>query len=152
MLEDLVKKLEPVVAAFEGIDLTDGARAAADIEERVPYTGETVGTIRELAESGYEAGWLAPHENGPLRYGRVAKNLGGYSVDAVCMRTPGPKHRHPNGEISLCFAREGDPKFDGHGAGWVVLPPDSAHAPTVAGGEMLILYFLPGGAMEWLER
>jgi hypothetical protein len=32
----------------------------------------------------------------------------------------------------------------------VVFPPDSAHVPTVTGGRMLIVYFLPGGAVEWI--
>lgn len=151
MLEQLTQELEPVVAAFDGIDLSDPQAAAAAIEERIPYGGDKVAKIRALAESGYEDGWLTPHENGPLRYGRVAKDLDGYSVDAVCMNTPGPKHRHPEGEISLCFVRDGEPAFDGHGAGWVVLPPGSAHVPTVAGGTMLIIYFLPGGSVEWLK-
>lgn len=150
MLDTLTKELEPVVAAFDGIDLHDAKAAAAAIETRIPAAGPVVARIRELAESGYEDGWLTPHENGSVRYGRVAKDLGGYSVDAVCMNTPGPKHRHPQGEISLCFRRDGEPQFDGHGAGWVVLPPDSVHVPTVTGGTMLILYFLPGGSVEWL--
>ncbi len=150
MLDQLTDELAPIIAQFEGIDLTDGKAAAAAIEERVPYGGPAVAKIRELAEAAYEAGTLTPKENGPLQFGRVAKDCGGYSIDAVCMNTPGPKHRHPAGEISLCFVRDGEPKFDGHGAGWVVLPPGSAHVPTVAGGTMLILYFLPGGEMEWL--
>lgn len=151
MTELLLSRLAPAVEAFDGIDLTDGKAAAAAIEQRLPYAGDAVAAIREAAEAAFEAGTLTPHENGPLSYGRVAKDLGGYSVDAVCMNTPGPKHLHPNGEISLCFARDGEPEFDGHGAGWVVLPPGSAHVPTVAGGTMLILYFLPEGAVEWLK-
>lgn len=150
MLETLTKELEPVVAAFEGIDLSDGKAAAAAIEAKLPFVGDTVAKIKQLAFDGYEAGWLTPNENGPVRFGRVAKSLGGYSVDAVCMNTPGPKHRHPKGEISLCWARDGEPQFDGHSEGWVVLPTDSTHVPTVRGGTMLIIYFLPGGEVEWL--
>ncbi|MCA8941730.1 MAG: DUF4863 family protein [Planctomycetes bacterium] len=151
MLETLTRELAPLVEAFDGVDLSDGKAAAAAIEARIPYASATVTRIRDLANEGYEAGWLTPNENGPLRFGRVAKDLDGYSVDAVCMDSTGPKHRHPKGEISLCFVRDGEPRFDGHAAGWVVLPTDSTHVPTVRGGTMLILYFLPGGEVEWLR-
>ena len=40
-------------------------------------------------------------------------------------------------------------RFDGNAPGWVVYGRGSAHVPTVTGGEMLILYFLPGGAIEF---
>ena len=35
--------------------------------------------------------------------------------------------------------------------GWVVYGPDSVRVPTVRDGEMLILYFLPGAAIEFLK-
>ena len=43
------------------------------------------------------------------------------------------------------FALHGHPRFDGHGPGWLVYPPNSRHVPTVTGGRMLIAYFLPAG-------
>ena len=67
------------------------------------------------------------------------------------MTGPGPKHRHPTGEVDYCVALEGEPTFDGQPPGWVVMAPDSVHVPTVAGGAMLIVYLLPQGAMEFLE-
>ena len=66
------------------------------------------------------------------------------------MDSPGPQHRHGNGEVDLCFTTRGDARFDGHAQGWVVYPPGSVHVPTVTQGEMLILYFLPGGAIEFM--
>ena len=62
----------------------------------------------------------------------------------------GPKHRHPNGEIDLCFTLRGEARFDGRPEGWVVYGQDTTHVPTVRDGQMLILYFLPGGAIEFL--
>ncbi|HNC99809.1 MAG TPA: DUF4863 family protein [Myxococcota bacterium] len=44
---------------------------------------------------------------------------------------------------------EGTPRFDGHGERWVVYPPGSRHIPTVAGGRMFILYFVPNGALRF---
>ena len=45
---------------------------------------------------------------------------------------------------------DGTPDFDGHGSGWAVYPSGSVHVPDVTGGTMLILYFLPGGEIEWI--
>ena len=67
------------------------------------------------------------------------------------MNGPGPLHRHPQGEVNYCVALDGAPTFDGQPAGWVVMTPESKHVPTVAGGEMLIVYLLPEGAIEFLE-
>ena len=52
--------------------------------------------------------------------------------------------------VRSCERRfEGEPTFDGHEPGWVVFPPGSHHIPTVEGGTMLFLYFMPGGAVVW---
>ena len=75
----------------------------------------------------------------------------GFSIDVVVMNGAGPRHRHPLGEVDYCVALDGDPTFDGRAPGWVVMPTDSTHVPTVAGGTMLIVYLLPEGAMEFLE-
>ena len=86
-----------------------------------------------------------------MRFGRVSKALPetrDFAVDAVDMEGPGPPHTHPRGELNLCFALDGSPTFDGQPPGWVVLGPGSWHVPTVAGGRMAILYFLPGGAWQ----
>src|SRR5690606_34921885 len=128
----------------------DPAAARAEIERRLPFDGPAVKAVREAAMAGAEAGWLLPRQNGEVRFGRVTKSLHGFSVDAVLMSTPGPQHRHPNGEIDLCFTTKGDARFDGHPQGWVVFGPMSVHIPTVSDGEMLILYFLPGGAIEFM--
>jgi hypothetical protein len=66
------------------------------------------------------------------------------------MTGPGPRHRHPRGELNYCIALEGAPTFMGQAPGWVVEPPGSEHVPTVAGGRMLIVYLLPQGEIEFL--
>ena len=149
-IETFTEQLRPLAEALEGVDLSDPAAARDVVEARLPFAGEAIQAVRAAAEAGAEAGWLLPRENGGIRFGRVTKDLAGFSVDAVLMRTPGPRHRHPNGEIDLCFTRSGEARFDGHPEGWVVYGPDSVHVPTVKDGEMLILYFLPGAAIEFL--
>lgn len=151
-LESFVELLRPLAEKLKGVDLTDPARARTAIEGIAPFSGETVQSIRAAAIAGKDAGWLCPKQNGAIKFGRPAKDLCGFTVDAVLMSTPGPRHRHGNGEIDLCFTLSGQATFDGHPEGWVVFRPGSVHVPTVAGGEMLILYFLPGGAIEFLTN
>jgi hypothetical protein len=98
-----------------------------------------------------EHGWLCPRSAGPrVRFGRLAKDLGGYAVDAVWMDDgAGMGHTHTRGEINLCLPWSGEPRFDGRAPGWVVFPPGSHHIPTVTGGAMLFVYFTPGGEVVW---
>jgi hypothetical protein len=149
-MESLAELLAPLAAELAGVDLSDAGAARDEVERRAAFGGEQIAAIRAAAEQGAAEGWLLPKAAGELRFGRVAKDLHGFSVDAVLMSTPGPKHRHPNGEIDLCFTRSGEARFDGQPEGWVVYGPDSVHVPTVRDGEMLILYFLPGAAIEFL--
>jgi hypothetical protein len=109
--------------------------------------------LKDACRDGVAAGWLCEREAGGIRYGRIFKpapDLHDYSVDVVDMHeVVGPHHRHPHGEIDLVMPVEGDARFDGRPAGWVVLPPGSAHRPTVTAGRALVLYLLPQGAIEF---
>ena len=147
--EQFVELLRPLAQALHGLDV-DAPDAAARAERSAPFAGAAVAAVRAAAVANVDSPWLLPKAQGGIRFGRVAKELLGFSVDAVLMDVPGPRHRHPHGEIDLCIATKGDPRFDGKPAGWVVYGKDSVHVPTVRGGEMLILYFLPGGAIEFL--
>lgn len=113
----------------------------------------TYADLKTLCEAGTAAGWLCNREGGGIRYGRIFKpdaGLHDFSVDVVDMRdVVGPHHVHPLGEIDLVMPQEGDARFDGHGAGWVVMPPGSAHRPTVTGGRALVLYLLPQGKIQF---
>ncbi len=142
--------LQPLAAQLRHVDV-DAADAARRVQRLLPFRGGLVSAVRAAALAAIDTPWLLPKENGGIRFGRLTKNLVGFSVDAVLMDQPGPRHRHPNGEIDLCFARRGSPRFHAAPEGWVVYGKDSVHVPTVSGGEMLILYFLPGGAIEFLK-
>ncbi|MBM4060756.1 MAG: DUF4863 family protein [Planctomycetes bacterium] len=146
--EQFTTLLEPLLRALRAVDV-DAADAAAQAEAAAPFRGELVEAVRGPAIAAIAGDWLLPRQNAGIRFGRVVKDLHGFSVDAVLMAAPGPRHRHPNGEIDLCFATQGEPRFDGRPAGWTVYGKGSVHVPTVRSGEMLILYFLPGGAIEF---
>jgi hypothetical protein len=120
--------------------------------------GPATATWRDLkaaCEAGVAAGWLCNREGGGIRYGRIFKpadDLHGFSVDVVDMADiAGPHHAHPNGEIDLVMPLEGEATFDGRPAGWVVMPPGSAHRPTVSQGRALVLYLLPQGTIEFTK-
>jgi hypothetical protein len=146
--EAFVELLAPLAQALVGFDVGQPDAAVA-VERLAPFRGELVGRIRAAAVAAVDSAWLLPKANAGIRFGRVAKDLAGMSVDAVLMDQPGPKHRHPNGEIDLCFTLRGNATFDGNAEGWVVYGRDTTHVPTVRAGQMLILYFLPGGAIDF---
>lgn len=109
--------------------------------------------VESSCREGVEAGWLCQREGDGIRYGRAIKPgpaTHGFSVDVVDMKNiVGPHHAHPNGEIDLVIPIDMAAEFDGVGAGWKVYGPGSAHSPTVTDGRALVLYLLPGGAIEF---
>ena len=115
----------------------------------------TYADLKASCEAGVAEGWLCNREGGGIKYGRIFKpadDLHGFSVDVVDMTDiAGPHHVHPNGEIDLHMPLGGEATFDGRPAGWVVMPPGSAHRPTVAAGRALVLYLLPQGAIEFTK-
>lgn len=148
-MEELLGRLLP---AFEGLDLA-APDAAERLEAAHPMDGPLLERLRHLCAVGLADGWLAPREAGPrVRFGRLAKDFGGYAVDCVLMEGEALGHTHPRGEINIGFAWEGEPRFDGQPAGWSVYPPGSHHVPTVTDGKMLFVYFTPGGEVIWDAR
>ena len=109
--------------------------------------------IFAACQQAIAAGWMCNREGGGIRYGRVIKPgdaTHGFSVDVVDMQDlAGPHHTHPNGEIDLIMPLTPGALFDGHGAGWCVYGPGSAHYPTVSQGRALVLYLLPQGSIQF---
>jgi hypothetical protein len=140
-----------IAGLLRSIDLT-APDATERVEATVPFGGGLVRAFRASIEAGVRSGTLVPKEVPGVRFGRLAKpsdETHGFSVDVVDMSAAAGAHRHPQGEIDLSFALEGDPRFDGHPEGWLVLGPGSWHVPTVTGGRMAIVYFLPGGSITF---
>ncbi len=142
--------LAPVLEVVARID-PDAAGARDALGRELPLDGPVLTELRRLLRAGIEARWLAERENDGVRWSRVRKapDERSLSIDCVHMQSDGPSHTHPRGEIDLCFAVSGDPRFDGNPEGWTVYPSESWHVPSVRGGSMDILYFLPGGAIRF---
>lgn len=149
--EALLQALEPVLDFLDTVNL--GSPSLVELlTDQFPVEGDVVSAIRAASEAGLAAGWLCDRAAGGARFSRVAKaspETFGLSVDAVLSGGPGVEHTHPRGEVNLCLVMDGAPRFDGHGEGWAVYEPGSRHRPDVEGGTMLLLYLLPGGAIEW---
>lgn len=150
----MLETFRPLIDAAAGLDLTDPATAVQELSARLDPAGEAAAAVNQALEGLLAEGAIADRGELPVMWSRVAKagpESGGFSIDVVRMTGPGPRHRHPRGEVNWCVARDGAPTFDGEGPGWVVKAPDSTHVPTVAGGEMLIVYLLPEGEIEFLQ-
>ena len=149
--EEVVRALAPFARRVAEADLGAPEAVQAALEGEHPVA--TLAEVRHLLLAARDEGWLCPKTATPtLTFGRVSRpvpELADCSLDAVDMAGRGAEHVHPEGEVSLCFATEGDPRFMGFPEGWVVAGRGSRHVPEVTGGRMLIVYFLPHGAMEW---
>jgi hypothetical protein len=130
-------------------------RLQAELNEAFAPDGPVFQELFEACRGAVAAGWMCNREGGGIKYGRVIKPseaTHGFSVDVVEMdNIEGPHHRHPNGEIDMIMPLTPQAKFDGHGAGWLVYAPDSAHRPAVSDGKALVLYLLPQGAIDFTK-
>jgi hypothetical protein len=160
----LLTALAPILARVAELDLDaltspeQVAALEAELEREFPHAGAQVQGIAELIARGVREGWLADRGAPEARFSRVAKPSPAtheLSIDVVSMLGSGVEHTHPRGEITLGFPA--DPaaypaqscQFEARAPGWVVLPPNSRHIPTVTGARMNLIYFLPGGAVDW---
>lgn len=151
--EQLRDLIAPITDHVQGRQLDKGLET--ELNQAFPAGGETFAKIFTACRGAVDAGWMCNREAGGVKFGRVLKPspaLHGCSVDVVEMdNIQGPHHRHPNGEIDMIMPLTPGAKFDGHGAGWLVYGPDSAHYPTVSEGKALVLYLLPAGAIEFTK-
>jgi hypothetical protein len=147
----LLEALKPITTLIGSLKASDPKAVEAELNRSFPLDGATVKAIRALVREGIEANWLCDRQNGQVRYSRLQKAAApeSLSIDAVHMQGAGGSHTHVNGEFDLCFAVDANAKFDGRPEGWVVYAPNTWHEPTVEGGRMDILYFLPGGGIQF---
>ncbi|MCR9164207.1 MAG: DUF4863 family protein [Nannocystaceae bacterium] len=135
----------------------DAAQAAllAALEEAFPPDGASVRALGEALAAGVADGSICNRGDDDARFSRLAKagpQTHGLSVDVVSLVGGALEHTHPKGEVTLGFPAseaDGAARFDGHPPGWVFMPPGSKHVPTVEGGRMFLIYFLPDGAVTW---
>ncbi len=148
----MLEALQPVLKYLKELDVHNPLAAKQLLNQTFSPTSAVFKKLRKLFLQGVEEKWLCNQSRGGTSFSRISKpseSSHHFSIDAVRMSGPGVWHRHTNGEINLCFANNPDARFDENPEGWVVFEPESEHIPTVTGGEMDILYFLPEGKIEW---
>ena len=152
-LADFTTLIASITGSIAGRPLD--ATLEADLNREFPAGGDVYRAVLAACSEAIATGWMCNREHAGIKYGPVVKPgeaTHGFSVDVVDMNdVAGGHHRHPNGEIDLVLPLRGDARFDGRGAGWLVYGPGTAHVPTVAGGEALVLYLLPQGAIEFTK-
>jgi len=147
-LEDFQALVKEVTGAIAGKAVEPAL--ATELNKLFPPECDVFQKIRQACLDGIEDGSMCAQEHGGIKFGRVIKDIDGFSVDVVQMKdVVGPHHRHPKGEVDMIMPIAGDAKFDHNGEGWLVYGPDSAHKPTVTDGEAIVLYLLPDGEIEF---
>jgi hypothetical protein len=125
------------------------------LNRRFGLYGPFYDRLAKLLKVGLEEGWVGytPVEGAGYSRGRIAeaspetRNMrveSGLMCDVV-----GQYHRHTRGEINLVVPIDPTAQWCGRGAGWVVYPPGSEHFPTTTGGKAVMMFFLPGGEIEY---
>lgn len=155
----LLDLLEPILVRVAG--LVPAQRTTREqahelelvLEREFPRASERLRSIGERIAAGVREGWLCDRGEATARFSRLAKPspaTAGLSVDVVSLSGSAIAHTHPLGEVTIGFAVEGEqPSFDGRPPGWVVAHAGSRHTPTVTGGRMHLIYFIPDGVVEW---
>ncbi len=151
--QEFTSLMKPVIDAIAGKPIDQGL--ARELDRLFPPRGETFTAIEAACHAAIEAGWMCSRGAPGRRFGRVIEpgpETHDLSVDVVQLEDiVGPHHSHPKGEICLTMPVTPEARFDGHGAGWCVNEPGSAHRPTVTGGEALVLYLLSDGEIEFTK-
>ena len=151
--EKFIALIKTITADIQGRDIDN--ELMEYMNDRYSPAADEFRQLAEACRIGIREGWLCNREAGGIKFGRFIKpgpETLEFSVDVVEMEDiAGPHHRHPNGEIDMIIPDSGAAKFDGHGEGWLVYEPDSAHKPTVTDGRAIILYLLPDGAIEFTK-
>lgn len=150
----LLDTFTPLLEAASGLDLSDPDAARRELETRFDPASDEGRALSKKLEGLLAEGQICENGELPVKWGRVTKATEeslGFSIDVVYMNGAGPRHRHPKGEVNFCVPLQGTPSFETQTAGWIVMAPDSIHVPRVDGGEMLIVYLLPDGEMEFLK-
>jgi 2-hydroxylaminobenzoate mutase len=149
---ELLDVVHALCDAIRGYPLDDALEARLNREFGAGT--QTYERLAELLKLGVEEGWAAyvDIEGAQYRRGRIAEPAAPtaeMSVESGLLRdVKGQYHCHTNGEINMIIPLEDGAQFCGHGAGWRVFAPQSEHFPTVT-GKALMMYFLPGGEIEY---
>jgi len=152
-LQRFLEVLKPVIEIVH--EESWGSALSVKLNATFGPGSETFSEIAEACRSGVEEGWMGVAGDERRKGGRVlepAPATHNLSVDVVEIADiTGPHHRHPGGEVCAVLPVTVGACFDGNPEGWCVYPPGSAHYPSATGGRLRVMFFLPGGAIEYTD-
>ncbi|HEV3106167.1 MAG TPA: DUF4863 family protein [Trinickia sp.] len=150
--QEMMQALHRLFDAIRGLPLD--ADLAARLNREFGVGTDAYAQLKRLMLIGVEEGWAGyvEIEGDDYRRGQIADvsdETAGMSVESGLLKdVRGQYHCHTHGEINMVIPLEAGSQFSGHGEGWCVFGPMSEHFPTVK-GRALMLYFLPGGEIEY---
>jgi hypothetical protein len=150
-IKEFAAVIRPVIETIAETGIMPGLED--QLNSTFPPGADTFRNIERACHAAIEAGWMCTQGGQGRRFGRVVEpttDTQNLSIDVVDLTDiVGPHHRHPTGEVCMVMPVTKSAKFDGHGAGWCVNLPGTAHHPTVTDGRALVLYLLPEGKIEF---
>ena len=137
---------QPVLAAAQGLDISDPASAELELARRLPLAGEELQKLRaRLSELIANGGCEAPSQ------AQTDQDLGPsaplapfeHRIDVWWYADRAPWRVLPRGAIHLCLPISGEPTLDGRAPGWIVIAPGSNHAARIENGVMAVITLRP---------
>ncbi len=133
-IETFKELMQPILRAIADTGVTAGLEDK--LNTAFPPGAEMFRTVEQACHEAIEAGWMCSQGGQGRRFGRVVEacsDTQNLSIDVVDLTdVVGPHHRHPTGEVCLVMPVTKHARFDGHGPGWCVNLPGTAHHPTVS--------------------
>ncbi len=145
------RAVDQVILVIGGMALDE--KLEQRLQAEFPTNSDVFQALKKGCECGEGEGWALSREAAGIKYGRVispAAETANFSVDIVRMSNiKGPAHTHPSGEIGAVIPISGAPVFDDKWDNWYVYEAGSSHSPTISDGDAYVIYFLPGGEIEF---
>jgi hypothetical protein len=150
----LVAMLSRLKSDLHGLNLSKPEAARAALQAKYPLTGDYLVEVKRLWQRGVEEGWLGDSQSAFTVGQRIApaSKYFPFSIDALVLGSHAAGHAHPKGEVSLTWPMDGNPRYCGSPAGWLICSPGSKHVPEVTGGRMFVLTFVPDGKLDFTVK
>lgn len=147
----LVAMLSRLKGDLAGLNLSRPEVARQSLLTKHPLSGDYLTEVLRLCQRGIESGWLCDLDMHGVRYGRLTPptKYFPYAIDAMQVVGSSAGHAHEKGEVNLSWSLNGTARFCGLEPGWSVFPPGSRHVHDAKGGPVLVLSFIPQGAVKW---
>ncbi|KAM0458590.1 hypothetical protein ACHAPV_005982 [Trichoderma viride] len=161
--QKLINRAREFIAEIE--DQTPGAELEARLNSEfgpgTPYYDDFSSLVRQALVN--DEGWVSKEgiDGANFRLSDIcppSEDTKFFSILTVYLENDGYEHIahvHPYGELNCVIQLDPTAEMEGfqgwQGAGWTSPEPGSHHAPSVRGGGLIALVFLPAGRLAFKE-